>query len=83
MNKALDEVRAGKSRRMASEGRTPLLKKSRWLLVLPIYKIVNYLGWPNAAATHGGALIIAWALLFIMIYCLLLAIDHWWRRKPT
>jgi len=30
-NKALDEVRAGESRRMASGGRTPLLKKSRWL----------------------------------------------------
>jgi transposase len=33
MNKALDEVRAGESRRMAREGRTPLLKKSRWLLL--------------------------------------------------
>ena len=33
MNKALDEVRAGESRRMASEGRTPLPKKSRWLLL--------------------------------------------------
>jgi transposase len=33
MSKALDEVRAGESRRMASEGRTPLLKKSRWLLL--------------------------------------------------
>ena len=33
MNKALDEVRAGESRRMASEGRTPLLKKSRWPLL--------------------------------------------------
>ncbi|MCU1233701.1 MAG: transposase, family protein [Candidatus Solibacter sp.] len=33
MNKALDEVRAGESRRMESEGRTPLLKKSRWLLL--------------------------------------------------
>jgi transposase len=33
MNKALDEVRAGESRRMAAEGRTPLLKKSRWLLL--------------------------------------------------
>jgi len=33
MNKALDEVRAGESRRMASEGRTPLLKKSRWFLL--------------------------------------------------
>ena len=33
MNKALDEVRAGESRRMASEGRTPLLKRSRWLLL--------------------------------------------------
>jgi transposase len=32
MNKALDEVRAGESRRMAREGRTPL-KKSRWLLL--------------------------------------------------
>jgi transposase len=31
MNKAPDEVRAGESRRMAREGRTPLLKKSRWL----------------------------------------------------
>ncbi|MGC1295810.1 MAG: ISL3 family transposase [Alloacidobacterium sp.] len=33
MNKALDEIRAGESRRMASEGRLPLLKKSRWLLL--------------------------------------------------
>jgi transposase len=32
-NKVLDEVRAGVSRRMAPEGRTPLLKKSRWLLL--------------------------------------------------
>ena len=32
MNKAR-EVRAGESRRMASEGRTPRLKKSRWLLL--------------------------------------------------
>jgi transposase len=32
MNKALDEV-ARESRRMASEDRTPLLKKSRWLLL--------------------------------------------------
>jgi hypothetical protein len=35
MNKALDEAGAGDSRRMASEGRTPLLKKSRWLLSEP------------------------------------------------
>ena len=33
MNKALDEVRAGESRRLASDGRAPLLKKSRWLLL--------------------------------------------------
>ncbi|MEO8596416.1 MAG: hypothetical protein ABI759_24065, partial [Candidatus Solibacter sp.] len=33
MNKALNEVRAGESRRMASEGLTPVLKKSRWLLL--------------------------------------------------
>jgi transposase len=33
MNKAPDEVREGKSRRMAMEGRTPVLKKSRWLLL--------------------------------------------------
>jgi transposase len=33
MNKALDEVRAGESRRMAHEGLTPVLKKSRWLLL--------------------------------------------------
>jgi transposase len=33
MNKALDEIRAGELRRMASEGRTPVLKKSRWLLL--------------------------------------------------
>jgi len=33
MNKALDEVRAGESRRMSSEGRIPILKKSRWLLL--------------------------------------------------
>ena len=33
MNKALDEVRAGESRRMAMEGRMPVLKKSRWLLL--------------------------------------------------
>ena len=33
MNKALDEVRASESRRMASEGLAPVLKKSRWLLL--------------------------------------------------
>src|SRR5580700_263601 len=33
MNKALDEVRSGESRRMAREGYTPVLKKSRWLLL--------------------------------------------------
>ena len=33
MNKAVDEVRAGESRRMAREGYQPLLKKSRWLLL--------------------------------------------------
>ncbi|MEX2263811.1 MAG: ISL3 family transposase [Bryobacteraceae bacterium] len=33
MNKALDEVRAGESRRMALEGLAPVLKKSRWLLL--------------------------------------------------
>ena len=33
MNKALDEIRAGESRRMAMDGRTPVLKKSRWLLL--------------------------------------------------
>ena len=33
MNKALDEVRAGESRRMAREGLKPILKKSRWLLL--------------------------------------------------
>jgi transposase len=34
MNKALDEVRAGESRRMASEGPSPVLKKSRWVLLM-------------------------------------------------
>src|SRR5215204_3688290 len=33
MNKALDEVRSGESRRMAREGFLPVLKKSRWLLL--------------------------------------------------
>jgi transposase len=33
MNKALDEIRAGESRRMTIEGRMPVLKKSRWLLL--------------------------------------------------
>ena len=33
MDKALDEVRAGESRRLASEGLAPALKKSRWLLL--------------------------------------------------
>jgi transposase len=33
MNKALDEIRAGESRRIAMEGRMPVLKKSRWLLL--------------------------------------------------
>jgi len=33
MNKALDEVRAGESRRIASEGGVPVLKRSRWLLL--------------------------------------------------
>jgi transposase len=33
MNKALDEVRAEETRRMKREGRDPVLKKSRWLLL--------------------------------------------------
>ena len=33
MNKALDEIRAGESRRIASEGGVPVLKKSRWVLL--------------------------------------------------
>jgi transposase len=33
INKALDEIRAGESRRIASEGGVPVLKKSRWLLL--------------------------------------------------
>jgi transposase len=33
MNKALDEVRADETRRMKREGRDPVLKKSRWLLL--------------------------------------------------
>jgi len=33
MNKALDEVRAGEARQMVQDGRTPVLKKSRWLLL--------------------------------------------------
>jgi len=33
MNKALDDVRAGESRRMLREGYMPVLKKSRWLLL--------------------------------------------------
>jgi transposase len=33
MNKALDEVRAGESRRLARDGFVPVLKKSRWLLL--------------------------------------------------
>jgi transposase len=33
MNEALDEVRTGESRRMATEGRVPVLSKSRWLLL--------------------------------------------------
>jgi transposase len=33
MNKALDDVRAAESRRMAQEGHEPLLKKSRWCVL--------------------------------------------------
>jgi len=33
MNKALDEVRADEARHMKSEGRDPVLNKSRWLLL--------------------------------------------------
>jgi transposase len=33
MNKALDEVGAGESRRIAQEGRVPVLKHSRWLVL--------------------------------------------------
>ncbi|HUS08269.1 MAG TPA: transposase [Bryobacteraceae bacterium] len=33
MNKALDDVRAEEARRMQREGRSPILRKSRWLLL--------------------------------------------------
>ena len=41
MNKALDEVRAEESRRMHREGRLPVLKKSRWLLLKREENLVN------------------------------------------
>lgn len=46
MNKALDEVRAGESGRTPTEGRTPLLKNSRWLLL----KRQEKLKWSSASA---------------------------------
>jgi transposase len=33
MNKALDEVRAAESRKMAQDGHPPLLKKARWCVL--------------------------------------------------
>lgn len=33
MNKALDKVRAGEARKLAAEGRQPVLKRSRWCLL--------------------------------------------------
>jgi len=33
MNKALDQIRAEETRSMKHEGRGPVLKKSRWLLL--------------------------------------------------
>src|SRR5262249_2344659 len=35
MNKALNQVRAEEARRMHHDGRAPVLKKSRWLLLKP------------------------------------------------
>ena len=42
MNKALDEIRAGEARRMAGEGRAPVLKKSRWLLKEAFQQLWDY-----------------------------------------
>jgi hypothetical protein len=33
MNKALDEVRAAESRRLAADGHAPVLNKSRWCVL--------------------------------------------------
>jgi len=41
MNKALDQVRAEETGRMKREGRAPVLKKSRWLLLLRHYARVT------------------------------------------
>ena len=41
MNKALDEVRAEETRRMKREGRDPVLRKSRWLLLKRVENLGN------------------------------------------
>ena len=54
-----------------------------FLLLFPIEELFNYMGWQmlNRGDVHGGTLIVAWALLFLIIYCLLVVIDRLWHRK--
>jgi hypothetical protein len=54
-----------------------------FLLLFPLQEICNRMDWQafNGAGLHAGTWIVAWPLLFLMSYCLLLAIDRPWRAR--
>ena len=77
MNKALDEVRAAESRRMAQEGHEPLLKKSRWCVLKRKENL-------TAQQQHRMRDLLRYNLQTVRAYLLKEDFQHFWEyNSPT
>jgi hypothetical protein len=49
-----------------------------FLLIFPLQAIFNRMKWPvfNGADMHAGTFVVAWWLLFLIVYSLLFIIDR-------
>lgn len=54
-----------------------------FLLLIPLEALYNHMGWSgfNGESMHAGTWVFAWWVLFGVSYCVLLALDHWWRTR--
>jgi transposase len=77
MNKALDEVRAAESRKMAQDGHKPLLKKSRWCVLKRKENL-------TAKQQHRLRDLLRYNLQTVRAYLLKEDFQHFWEyNSPT
>ena len=77
MNKALDEVRAGESRKLAQAGHEPLLKKSRWCVLKRKENL-------TAKQQHRLRDLLRYNLQTVRAYLLKEDFQHFWEyNSPT